>query len=180
MPTFDFIALTAEHKEARGTIDAPSVSEASSRLRADGFFPTTISEQKKAPRFRLYYFFGRLTPSERNGIIAAVVGLTFILFYMKYLGWSFSEGEFVSSSPKGSSASSLSASHDQREADTKAGFNLGRSIGAKRAREGFPKPSLAYLDSIIQATIPNESEAYKLGFKTGYVDGWEKRDGSPL
>lgn len=68
----------------------------------------------------------------------------------------------------------------QQEADALAGFNLGRSIGAKRALEGFPKPSLEYLDSIIKLTIPNESAAYKVGFKAGYIDGWEKRDGKPL
>jgi hypothetical protein len=67
----------------------------------------------------------------------------------------------------------------QEEADANAGFNLGRSIGAKRAREGFPKPSLEYLEAIIKATIPNESEAYKVGFKVGYIDGWEKRNGDP-
>lgn len=68
----------------------------------------------------------------------------------------------------------------QEERDALEGFNLGRSIGAKRAREGFPKPTLEYLDAILKITVPNASEAYKVGFKAGYIDGWEKRDGKPL
>jgi hypothetical protein len=72
------------------------------------------------------------------------------------------------------SSTSSSSSHDQREADTQRGFSFGREIGARRAREGFPKPSVDYLNSIIQTTTPNESDGYKLGFKAGYIDGWEK------
>lgn len=79
------------------------------------------------------------------------------------------------------SAQTLStAEHTQREADTLRGFNLGRQIGAKRAQEGFPKPTLDYLDSILRLTAPNESEGFKVGFKAGYLDGWEKRDGTSL
>ena len=78
------------------------------------------------------------------------------------------------------SAYAVHAGTPQEEADSLAGFNLGRSIGAKRSLEGFPKPSLDYLDSIIKITIPNETQAYRVGFKMGYLDGWEKRDGKPL
>ena len=68
----------------------------------------------------------------------------------------------------------------QNEADEKAGFNLGRPLGAKRSLDGLPFPSDEFLDSIIKTTIPNKSEAFKQGFKAGYFDGWQSRDGKPI
>ncbi len=86
----------------------------------------------------------------------------------------------AAAAPVGEQSEIIRVGTPQEERDALEGFNLGRSIGAKRAREGFPKPTLEYLDSILKITVPNASEAYKVGFKAGYIDGWEKRDGKPL
>ena len=65
------------------------------------------------------------------------------------------------------------AAHDQREAETYAGLKEGRRVGNNRYREGFPRPSLDYLDAILSTTLKHESEAWKLGFKGGYLSAWE-------
>jgi len=47
MAKFDYIALDANGNETKGNIDAPTESEALNQLRAQGFYPTQISEAGK-------------------------------------------------------------------------------------------------------------------------------------
>ena len=46
MPTFAYEALNAAGKPQKGTIEAGSSEEAIQRIKAQGFFPTTVREQK--------------------------------------------------------------------------------------------------------------------------------------
>lgn len=54
MPVFDYVAVDAGGKRARGTIDAENARAARSRLRTQGLFPTSLEEaseqRKKASR----------------------------------------------------------------------------------------------------------------------------------
>ncbi|MEM8757972.1 MAG: type II secretion system F family protein [Planctomycetota bacterium] len=46
MPTFAYEALTDKGKTQKGTVDASSVEEAQAKIKADGYFPSSIREQK--------------------------------------------------------------------------------------------------------------------------------------
>ncbi len=46
MPTFQYEALNAAGKPQKGTVDASSSEEAVQRIKAQGFFPTSVREQK--------------------------------------------------------------------------------------------------------------------------------------
>ena len=46
MPTFAYEALNAAGKPQKGTVDAPSSEEAIQRIKAQGYFPTAVREQK--------------------------------------------------------------------------------------------------------------------------------------
>jgi type IV pilus assembly protein PilC len=46
MPTFTYEALNAAGKKQTGTIDAKSSEDAVQRIKSQGFFPTSVSEQK--------------------------------------------------------------------------------------------------------------------------------------
>ena len=46
MPTFAYEALNASGKPQKGTIDANTSEEAIQRIKAQGYFPTQVREQK--------------------------------------------------------------------------------------------------------------------------------------
>ncbi|MEM1071631.1 MAG: type II secretion system F family protein [Planctomycetota bacterium] len=46
MPTFAYEALTDKGKTQKGTVEATSVAEAQAKIKADGYFPSAIREQK--------------------------------------------------------------------------------------------------------------------------------------
>ncbi len=46
MPTFQFEALNDSGKPQKGTINAANSDEALARIKSQGFFPTSIREQK--------------------------------------------------------------------------------------------------------------------------------------
>lgn len=46
MPTYAYEALNSAGKPQKGTIDAPSSEEAIQRIKSQGFFPTSVREQK--------------------------------------------------------------------------------------------------------------------------------------
>ena len=48
MATFQYIAMDAQGKEQRGTIDAPDRAQAIAAVRAHGLFPSAIGEVKSA------------------------------------------------------------------------------------------------------------------------------------
>ncbi len=50
MATFAYEALNAAGKPQRGTIEAGSTEEAISRIKAQGYFPTSVREQKGKPK----------------------------------------------------------------------------------------------------------------------------------
>ncbi len=47
MPTFQYEALNAAGKPQKGTVDATTTEEAIQRIKGQGFFPTSVREQKK-------------------------------------------------------------------------------------------------------------------------------------
>jgi type IV pilus assembly protein PilC len=50
MPTFTYEALNAAGKPQKGTVDAANSEEAIQRIKSQGFFPTSVREQKKAAK----------------------------------------------------------------------------------------------------------------------------------
>ena len=50
MPTFQFEALNDAGKPQKGTINAANSDEAIARIRSQGFFPTSVREQKAKKR----------------------------------------------------------------------------------------------------------------------------------
>ncbi|MHC4711525.1 MAG: type II secretion system F family protein, partial [Planctomycetota bacterium] len=46
MPTYTYEALNAAGKPQQGTVEASSSEEAVQRIKSDGFFPTSVREQK--------------------------------------------------------------------------------------------------------------------------------------
>ena len=50
MPTFAYEALNAAGKPQKGTIDANTQEEAAQRIKSQGFFPTSVREQKAAKK----------------------------------------------------------------------------------------------------------------------------------
>ena len=46
MPTFTYEALNAAGKPQKGTVDAANSEEAIQRIKSQGFFPTSVREQK--------------------------------------------------------------------------------------------------------------------------------------
>ena len=46
MATFTYEALNAQGKPQKGTVEAASSDEAIQRIKAQGYFPTTVREQK--------------------------------------------------------------------------------------------------------------------------------------
>ena len=46
MPTYAYEALNAAGKPQQGTVEATSSKEAVQRIKSDGFFPTSVREQK--------------------------------------------------------------------------------------------------------------------------------------
>ena len=99
----------------------------------------------------------------------------FFLIGMGHLLGCNGQSRPVSSSVANLAPAALSpAANAQREADAQRGFDAGFPIGQKRHREGFPKPGLAYLDSILDIAARGEGDGYRVGFKGGYLHGWEE------
>ncbi|MGA1467985.1 MAG: hypothetical protein ACO38V_10115 [Phycisphaerales bacterium] len=46
MPTYTYEALNAAGKPQKGTIEAKTADEAVQRIKSQGFFPTSVREQK--------------------------------------------------------------------------------------------------------------------------------------
>ena len=46
MPTYVYEALNAAGKQQKGTVEAGSSEEAVQRIKGEGFFPTSVREQK--------------------------------------------------------------------------------------------------------------------------------------
>ncbi len=70
-------------------------------------------------------------------------------------------------------APAIAPDSTSREADARNGLQEGRRIGNRRYHEGFPKPNLDYLDHILAAVNSDQSEAWKTGFKGGYLSAWD-------
>jgi hypothetical protein len=127
------------------------------------FLPSTTSTKPvkaNASRIALDANLGQWFTTGRGTLIVLglCIGLPALIIGLPYLSDRYLGTHATSSSYAADANSSSGASHAQREADTRRGFNFGREIGARRAREGFPEPSVDYLDSIIRATIPSESD----------------------
>lgn len=128
-------------------------------LPAAAIFPLPTQSATKAP-----------PPTAAQGCCLGCGGL-FVLFLISSL---FSKCEPQKSSTRQSAEVSQSA-NVIREADTWAGFQEGRRIGNRRYREGFSRPTLAYLDGILAATSASQPEAWKVGFKGGYLSAWDNK-----